>query len=75
MSRKNDPLAIFKEKTLEAILSEYPSIESFCFAHDLPRASVTRVYSSRDKRTMGFQIRTLQTIAEALGKTLIIDVE
>ena len=74
-SRKTDPLSVFKEKTHAEILSEYSSIENFCFVNDLPRSTVTRLYSSEDRRTAGYQIRTLEGIAEALGKSLKIDVE
>ena len=74
-SRKNDSLEIFKKKTRNIILSEYQSIENFCFIHDLPRSTVTRLYSFQDKRTTGFQIRTLLGIAEALGKSVKIDIE
>ena len=71
----DDPLAKFRSKARAAILSEYPSIENFCFANDLPKSTVSRLFSPQDKGTIGFQVKTLLGVTKALGKNLDIDIK
>ncbi len=69
---KNDPYRMFKLKLKKAISKEYPTIEKFCFENDIHKSTISRLLSG--KRTE-FKIKTLQKIAKAIKKKLVINVK
>ena len=52
-----------------AILKDYPTIENFCFIHDLPKATIFRFLSEDD---CNFTANTLLKVVKALEKSLDI---
>jgi transcriptional regulator with XRE-family HTH domain len=74
MQRKRgyDPLAPMRHQVAAAIREKYPSVEKFCFEEGFTKSTLSRFLSG--KRTE-FQIATLQRIAAALGKKLVVRLE
>ena len=68
MEKSKDHLKKFRKKAHGAILEDYPTIEKFCFENDLNKSTVCRFLRGETAA-----VETLARIAEALGKTLDID--
>ena len=60
----------FRGKAHKRILSQYPTIEKFCFENDLNKSTVCRFLRGETAA-----VETLAKIAEALGKGLDIDMK
>lgn len=67
-----DPLTALRRQASELILKSYPSVERFCYEEGFQKSTLSRLLNG--KRTE-FQIATLQKIAKALGKKLVIRLE
>lgn len=71
-NKKCDPLAPFRAQVAELIRKNYPTVEKFCFEEGFHKSTLSRLLNG--KRTE-FQVATLEKIAKALGKKLVIKLE
>ena len=68
-----DPLKEFREQVRELVSQKYQSYDDFCLNEaDIPKSTMSRLLSG--ERTE-FRFETLQKIAAALGKKLIVRME
>jgi predicted transcriptional regulator len=68
MQKNKDPLAFMRKQVQRLILERYPTVEQFCWAKNLNKATVSNfLHGKKD-----FQISTLAKIANALGMSLKI---
>lgn len=74
MATKNsDPLKDLRKQIDELIQEEYKSYDDFCLnGADIPKSTLSRLLSG--ERTE-FRFKTLQKIAKALNKKLVIKLE
>ena len=74
MATKNsDPLKELRKQVDELIQENYKSYDDFCLNEaDIPKSTLSRLLSG--ERTE-FRFKTLQKIAKALGKKLVIRLE
>jgi predicted transcriptional regulator len=72
-TKNNDPLKDLRKQIDELIKEEYKSYDDFCLnGADIPKSTLSRLLSG--ERTE-FRFKTLQKIAKALGKKLVIKLE
>lgn len=66
-----DPLKDVKKLVLEVVKHDYRTVEEFCWDRDLNKATISNLIN--DKKD--FRISTLEKIAKALNKKLVIRLE
>ncbi len=72
-TKNNDPLKELRKQVDELIRENYKSYDDFCLNEaDIPKSTLSRLLSG--ERTE-FRFNTLQKIAKALGKKLVIRLE
>lgn len=72
-TKNNDPLKELRKQVDELIRENYKSYDDFCLNEaDIPKSTLSRLLSG--ERTE-FRFNTLQKIAKALGKRLVVRLE
>ena len=72
-TNKKDPLSEFRTQVRREIEANFKSVDDFCLNHaDVPKSTVSRLLSGERSE---FRNSTLQKIAKALGKKLVIRLE
>lgn len=73
MSREIDPkiLEQFRKQILSEIEKNYKTVEEFCWDTGLSKATISNIINNKKD----FSISTLQKIARALNKKLIIQLK
>lgn len=65
---EDSTLKAMRKQVKDLIESRYPTVEAFCWDKDLNKATVSNfLHGKKD-----FQVSTLNKIAKALGKRLVI---
>ena len=67
----HDALDRLRKKLQDHIEKNFETIEAFCWENDLPKSTISNFLSDK----YDFKISTLQKIASAMGKELVVDVK
>ena len=71
MAKKHDSLGNLREQVKKYIGANYDSVEDFCWKKGLNKATVSNFLNAKKD----FQVSTLQKIADAMGRRLVIQVK
>ena len=70
MQERSKSLDYFRSQVRKEIEQHYRTTEEFCFASDIDKALMSRILSNDNPRD--FRIKTIEKIAKALKKKLIV---
>lgn len=69
--KRQDPLGTLRTQIQELITESYPTVEQFCWDKDVAKSTVSNFLNAdRDPR-----FSTIEKLAEALGKKVVIRLE
>lgn len=69
--KRQDPLGTLRTQIQELIMESYPTVEQFCWDKDVPKSTVSNFLNAdRDPR-----FSTIENLAQALGKKIVIRLE
>ena len=69
--KRQDPLGTLRTQVQELIMESYPTVEQFCWDKDVAKSTVSNFLNAdRDPR-----FSTIENLAHALGKKLVIRLE
>ena len=71
MKKGKDPLGVMRAQVERLIAEKYPTVEQFCWAKDLNKATVSNFLNQKKD----FRVSTLLQLADALGADLIIKLQ